>query len=64
MMARTVFQALVEKPPTRTRGIRGRIATARFRHRRRKLEAHLFVIGNKHLWYVVKHQNDQMGVWK
>jgi hypothetical protein len=56
-------RALLDKPPRDPHGIRGRIAVARFRHRRRVLEAHLFATGSLYLWRVVKDQNTKMGVW-
>jgi hypothetical protein len=56
-------KALLDKPPADPRGIRGRFAVARFKHRRRTLEAHLFTTGSLYLWRVVKDQNTKMGVW-
>jgi hypothetical protein len=57
-------KAIFEPPPVDTGGLRGRIALARFRHRRRTLEAQVFSWGPIMLWYMIKEENDRMGVWR
>jgi ferredoxin-NADP reductase len=56
-------RALLDKPPVDPQGVRGRYAVARFKHRRRMLEGHLFVCGPVTMWKYVKDQNTKMGVW-